>query len=102
MDELLTDLTAAPAAKAKDHAGRQGFDEDFLGQHVPMPELRGVETVLLPYTHFSVLMRPDKRLAAVTALGMDGEKLMDLDRAGIPWKLDPRLPVDQQTGERVY
>jgi len=61
-----------------------------------------VQTVLLPYTHFSVLMRPDKRLAAVTALGMDGQKLMDLDRSGIGWRLDPRLPEDQQTSERVY
>ena len=25
-----------------------------------------------------------------------------LDRVGIPWRLDPRLPADQQTGERVY
>jgi endonuclease G len=98
MDELLQDLTVAAA----DYAGRQGFDEHFLGQPVPLPGLRGVETVLLPYTHFSVLMRLDKRLAAVTGLGMDGEKLMDLDRGGIPWKLDPRLPADQQTGERVY
>ena len=58
--------------------------------------------MLLAYTHFSVLMRPDKRLAAVTALAMDGKKLMDLDRAGIQWRLDPRIPEDQQTGERVY
>lgn len=29
----------------------------------------------LPYTHFFILMRPDKRLAAITALGIDGEKL---------------------------
>lgn len=62
----------------------------------------GIDTVLLPYTHFSVLMRPDKRLAAVTGLGIDGGKLMDLGRSGIPWKLDPRLPEDQQTGARVY
>ncbi|WP_104181652.1 DNA/RNA non-specific endonuclease [Arthrobacter sp. B0490] len=81
---------------------RMGFDEQFLGQDVPMPVLDGLETVLLPYTHFSILMRPDKRLAAVTALGMDGEKLMDLDRSGIDWRLDPRMPEDQQTGERVY
>ncbi|MDQ0864893.1 DNA/RNA non-specific endonuclease [Arthrobacter globiformis] len=27
---------------------------------------------------------------------------MDLDRAGISWRLDPRLPADQQAGERVY
>ena len=47
-------------------------------------------------------MRPDKRLAAVTGLGIDGGKLMDLGRSGIPWKLDPRLPEDQQTGARVY
>ncbi|MDE8670568.1 DNA/RNA non-specific endonuclease [Pseudarthrobacter sp. H3Y2-7] len=33
---------------------------------------------------------------------MDGTKLMDLARAGIPWRLDPRIPADQQTGERVY
>ncbi|MGW6174358.1 DNA/RNA non-specific endonuclease [Arthrobacter sp. NPDC055138] len=97
-DELLV----AQPLSAKDLAGRAGFDENFLGQPVPMPALPGVETVLLPYTHFSVLMRPDKRLAAVTGLGMDGSKLMDLDRAGISWRLDPRLASDLQTGERVY
>ena len=99
MDDEL--LVARPLT-AKDLAGRAGFDENFLGRPVPMPALPGVETVLLPYTHFSVLMRPDKRLAAVTGLGMDGSKLMDLNRAGIPWRLDPRLASDLQTGERVY
>ncbi|MBD1543565.1 DNA/RNA non-specific endonuclease [Arthrobacter sp. IA7] len=98
MDELLLPQTAA----IEDLSGRHGFDENFLGQPVPLPTLAGVETVLLPYTHFSVLMRLDMRLAAVTGVGIDGEKLMDLDRAGISWRLDPRLPVDQQTGERVY
>lgn len=58
--------------------------------------------MLLPYTHFSVQMRLDKRLASVTGLGIDGRKLMDLDRSGIKWRLDPRLREDQQTGERVY
>ncbi|SFU11563.1 DNA/RNA non-specific endonuclease [Arthrobacter sp. ov118] len=97
-DELLV----APPLAVKDLAGRAGFDGNFLGQPVPLPALPGVETVLLPYTHFSVLMRPDKRLAAVTGLGMDGSKLVDLDRAGIPWRLDPRLATDLQTGESVY
>jgi endonuclease G len=92
----------AQVATARDLAGRAGYDAGFLGVPVPIPALPGVETVLLPYTHFSVLMRPGKRLAAVTALAMDGKKLMDLDRAGIQWRLDPRLPEEQQTGERVY
>ncbi|MBT2546907.1 DNA/RNA non-specific endonuclease [Arthrobacter sp. ISL-65] len=102
MDELLSDLTATTAATAKDYSGREGFDTYFLGVPVPLPGLAAVETVLLPYTHFSVLMRLDKRLAAVTGVGIDGSKLMDLDRTGIRWRLDPRLPAEQQTGERVY
>lgn len=28
--------------------------------------------------------------------------MIDLDRSGTPWKLDPRLRADQQTGEMVY
>jgi endonuclease G len=47
-------------------------------------------------------MRLDKRLAAVTALGIDGTTLTNLDRSGIQWRLDPRLRADQQTGEMVY
>lgn len=97
MDELLTDMTAFPAATAGDYAGREDFDENLLGQHMPLPALAGSDTVLLPYTHFSVLLRLDKRLAAVTGVGIDEEKLMDLDRAGISWRLDPRLSADQQS-----
>lgn len=100
MDELMTH--EAHAATARNLAGRAGYDTGVLGVPVPIPALPGVKTVLLPYTHFSVLLRLDKRLAAVTALAMDGKKLMDLDRAGIQWRLDPRLTEDQQTGERVY
>jgi len=99
MNEL---TTAAVTSTARDLAGRAGYDPGFLGPAVAVPTLPGVKTALLPYTHFSVLMRPDKRLAAVTALMMDGKKLIDLARAGIPWRLDPRIPADQQTGEQVY
>jgi endonuclease G len=100
MDEL--SLTQTTATAPRDLSGRAGFDANFLGPAVPIPAADEVDTVLLPYTHFSVLMRLDKRLAAVTAVGIDGEKLMDLDRSGIQWRLDPRLAEDQQTGERVY
>ncbi len=95
-------ITRSAVAAGENLSDREGFDENFLGRRMPIPNLDDVETVLLPYTHFSVLMRPDKRLAAITALGIDGKKLMDLDRSGIDWRLDPRLPEDQQTGERVY
>ena len=102
MEELLPDPRPT---RAEDLSDRTGFDEHFLGRQIPIPtldDLENLDTVLLPYTHFSVLMRPDKRLAAVTALGINGDNLVDLDRSGINWRLDPRLPEDQQTGERVY
>ncbi|MHA7241546.1 DNA/RNA non-specific endonuclease [Arthrobacter sp. TMS1-12-1] len=102
MDATLPTPQISHTVTAASLDDRVGFDEQFLGVSVPMPVLAGVETVLLPYTHFSVLMRPDKRLAAITALGVDGAKLMDLDRSGIQWRLDPRLSEDEQTGERVY
>ena len=74
---------------------------NFLAVPVPLPALAGVETVLLPYTHFSVLMRLDKRLAAVTGVGIDGSTLMDLDRDGISWRLGSEAlggPADRGAG----
>jgi DNA/RNA endonuclease G (NUC1) len=51
---------------------RDGFDPGFLGVRTPLPSLPGVPTVVLDYTHFSTLHRPDRRLAAATAVGIDG------------------------------
>jgi endonuclease G len=88
---------------AEDLTGRTGLDETFLGVPVSLPPLRtGEPTVRLDYTHFSVLMRPDRRLAAVTGVGIDGALLQDLPREGIDWRLDPRLPAAEQTGPDVY
>ena len=83
---------------------RTGLDEQVLGTAVPLPAPSdpGLATVRLDYVHFSVLMRPDRRLAAVTGVSIDGAKLMDLDRAGIDWRLDDRLPAEAQMGPSVY
>jgi endonuclease G len=99
----MTDLSAPERVSAQDLAGRTGFDAGFLGVDVPLPGLvSDVPTVLLPYTHYSVLFRPDRRFAAVTALAMDGARLMSLDREGIEWELDPRLAAELQAGPAVY
>lgn len=53
---------------------RAGYDEHFLGVPVPLPvpSRPEVETVVLPYTHFTVVLRPDRRMAAATAVCIDG------------------------------
>lgn len=79
-----------------------GYDPAFLGVPVPLPTSRSVRTIVLHYTHFSVVMRPDRGLAAATGVGIDGGSLVELDREGIEWRLDPRLPAENQAGPALY
>lgn len=99
----MTDLSTPAGVSARDLEDRTGFDAQFLGVEVPMPRLATDEpTTVLHYTHYSVLFRPDRRFAAVTALAMDGARLRQLDREGIDWELDPRLAAELQAGPAVY
>jgi endonuclease G, mitochondrial len=100
----MTDVSAPAGAlpTAQDLDDRPGYDPAFLGPAVPMPAIVSSEpTVLLHYLHYSVLFRPDRRFAAVTALDMDGARLMQVDRRD-DWNLDPRLAAELQAGPPVY
>ncbi|WP_019135217.1 DNA/RNA non-specific endonuclease [Cellulomonas massiliensis] len=55
----------------------------------------------LPSTHFTVLLDPARRLAAATAVNVDGSALVDVPR-GDDWHLDPRVPADEQAGPELY
>ncbi|WP_426367314.1 DNA/RNA non-specific endonuclease [Streptomyces sp. E-08] len=84
--------------------GRTGYDEAFLGPVVPLalPVRDTIETVILPYTHFTVVFRPDRRLAASTAVCIEGrELLLDMPRDDF-WEFDPRLPEERQAGPEIY
>lgn len=56
---------------------------------------------MLPHTHFTVVFEPNRKLAAATAVNIDGAQLVELDRAG-DWHFDPRVPENQQAGPNVY
>jgi endonuclease G len=77
-----------------------GYDSEFLATTVPLPA-PGRELRALDYPRFSVLLDPQRRLAAVTAVNIDGALLRDLAREG-EWRLDPRIDADVQTGPDVY
>lgn len=81
--------------------GRMGVDQEFLGATVPLP-VAPVPVVELPATHHTVLLRPDRRLAAAAVVDIDGAALVDVPREGARWHLDPRVAADQQTGAAVY
>lgn len=77
-----------------------GYDAGFLATPLPMPR-PAFEVRELTYPRFSVLVDPQRRLAAVTGVNIDGAGLVDVPRTG-DWRLDPRLPADEQTGPDVY
>jgi endonuclease G len=79
-----------------------GYDDGFLGITVPLPRPLGdAPTRELAYPRFTVLLDADRRLAAVTAVNIDGSTLRDLPRTG-EWRLDDRIPASEQTGPAVY
>jgi endonuclease G, mitochondrial len=100
----MTDLSASADARSGAHEldSRAGYDPAFLGVDVPLPTLATNEpTVELRYLHYSLLFRPDRRLAAVTAVALDGARLIQVDRTD-NWELDPRLAAELQAGPPVY
>ncbi|ASD24235.1 DNA/RNA endonuclease (plasmid) [Cryobacterium sp. LW097] len=79
-----------------------GYDDNFLDLPLQLPTpSAGTITRELPYTHFTILLDPVRRLAIATGVNINGDQLIDVDR-GDDWHLDPRIPNNEQTGEAVY
>jgi endonuclease G len=79
-----------------------GYNTEFLQIPLPLPSrLAGNLMRELPYTHFTVLLDPARRLAIATGVNIDGDQLVTVERAD-DWHLDSRIPVYEQTGEGVY
>jgi endonuclease G, mitochondrial len=103
----------------QDYSDRKGYDPDFLGagaKRVDLPTLTKALLAktstnadakteprhVLPYHHYSVVLNKERRLAFFTAVNIDGSLSRRLKREPDRWFLDPRVPVDEQTGEAVY
>src|SRR3954453_8905612 len=90
------------AQAAQDLDGRTGYDPSFLGVDVPMPELiTGQPTAVFLYLHYGGRFRPARRLAAVTALALEGATLFSLEHPD-RWGLDPRIAAELQAGHASY
>lgn len=91
-----------------------GYDENFLGQgdRVPLPEITGParEHVLAyndqgdtvrQYTHFSLVMNRERKLAFYTACNLDGKAIQkNIKRA--EWKIDETIGAENQIHGSVY
>lgn len=101
------------------YKSRRGYQERFLGTDVapvPLPSLppelmakaakksdaTGGGRHVLTYHHFSVLLNKERGLAFATAVNIDGNQSRRLKREPDRWSSDPRISVEDQTGEAVY
>ncbi len=106
--------------EVEDVQDREGYQTDFLGSNgfeAPLPELRsklaeravevdvnqnGMQRFMLDYTHFSLAMHADRRMAIFTASNIDGELSRKIKRKKDAWGFDPRIPRDTQIGNELY
>ncbi len=84
-------------------AALDGFDRGFLGVECGLPRANAAGRLIreLTYTHFTVLLDAERKLAAVAAANIDGATLRDIAR-GDDWHLDERVDAAEQTGPEVY
>lgn len=83
---------------------RTGFDPTFLGKGDPsvvvnIPTRQGL--TVLDYVHFSVHQDPERRMALITAVNIDGDGLREVGRSN-NWRFDDRLPEEHQAGKELY
>jgi endonuclease G len=104
LDITLTPPTAPEVAPT-------GYDPNFLGVPIAVPTLgqpiaadavplNGSTTI--DYTHFSLALSKTRRFAFWVAWNIDGGTIQKLDRSGIPFVKDPRLPAQFQNGDELY
>ncbi len=91
-----------------------GYDSLFLGNEyeVPVPKLsEEMEKdaarmkngeYILDYVHFSIAMSMSRGQAFYTAVNIDGNSLISINRKGDKWKFDPRISEKYQYGNEVY
>jgi endonuclease G len=100
--------------------GRSGFETNFLGDgkfEVPLPTLsdrlagdavevdagaEGTRKYMLDYTHFSIAMHQQRRMAIFTASNIDGDLSRSIKRKKDVWGFDPRISRDFQIGNELY
>jgi endonuclease G len=110
-DDGEPDGEAIEEARPEDYADRRGYDPDFLGETIDLPEVQDDADVLsflfdgrkqreLKYEHFSVVMSKSRRLCRVSAANIDGSQPRKVKRPG--WRRDPRIRADQQVDSGCY
>lgn len=105
--ELPVEGDEAPVTAAS-YEDRKGYDADFLGTTIALPEIAATKDILLVdgkdfvlrYEHFSVVMNKKRRQCFYSACNIDGARSKSSKRT--PWRFDPRIPREMQIMNECY
>ena len=101
-------------SQPKFFATRSGYDKDFLSRAIPLPTLKtaaarkslaklnGSQNTELKYTHFSVVFDAARRCARLTAVNIDGDRLVQNGSVDKPWRRDGRIALEIQPDDDFY
>ncbi|MFI0467676.1 MULTISPECIES: DNA/RNA non-specific endonuclease [Saccharopolyspora] len=113
-------LDGAPLEIARPRSyyeGYTGYDPEFLGPGLPLPELSdeqrrnaakvnnappGGDPTVLPYTHFSIVVNRRRQLAYYAVVNIDGSRSAGFERQADKWFFDSRIAESEQIGESLY
>ncbi|WP_109506482.1 DNA/RNA non-specific endonuclease [Nocardioides speluncae] len=100
-----------------DYTTRAGYDPEFTGLTVPLPELTaqqreqvamnqqplpGRDPAVLDYHHYSLVMHRGRRIAWYSVVNIEGALSMELNRDRDKWIFDPRIDREAQMGPEIY
>ncbi|MBW0274656.1 DNA/RNA endonuclease [Nocardia sp. MH4] len=109
MTAIHTPTTAV--SPASDAVPRTGYVPGFLATRIEVPALdaeiaadavRLDGSAVIPYTHFSLVLSASRRFARWVGWNIDGASMKRIDRTGIEFVKDARLPAQAQVGNELY
>jgi endonuclease G len=104
-------LEISLAPPPKEAAVSRGYATNFLGPIVKVPKLSSAnasdafklnDSLVIPYTHFSLALSKSRRFAFWVAWNIDGGRLKSLSRKGLDFDFDSRIPIGFQAGDDLY
>ena len=114
MDELLLEIAKIDRENAVDFSKCKGYDTNFLGVNVPMPQpteeiksqiaLLKDKTNELKYFKHSVIFNAVTRMPLISAVNVEGDatKRLDKSKRKDNWLRDKRIDIDVQLTDKIY
>lgn len=114
MDELLLEVAKAEREQGMDFSKCQGYDPDFLGTSISLPQPKDViknqiarlknNKIELKYFKYSVIFNAVTKMPLISAINVEGDaaKRPDDSKRSDNWLRDKRIDVEAQLTDKFY